>query len=306
MLPWLICAALAVLALVLLLRLYLLQTSLDDIAGQLGDRLASDTNNPIFLPTRDPHARKLAAELNVQLRELRRLRQRYENGDRELKEAVTNVSHDLRIPLTAICGYLELLDKGDKTPDQARYLALMADRAEAMRQLTGELLRYSVSASLEDELALEPVDLNGAVEEAVAALYGALIEGGVVPSVSLPGERVVRRLDRAALSRVLGNLLSNALKYSAGDLEVSLTPDGTVTLANAAPGLDEVQVGRLFDRFYTVETGRGSTGLGLSIAKVLTERMGGTIAARYESGRLAMALRFPPQPPPAAGSNLYS
>ncbi len=306
MLPWLICAALAALALVLLLRLYLLQTSLDDIAGQLGDRLASDTNNPIFLPTRDPHARKLAAELNVQLRELRRLRQRYENGDRELKEAVTNVSHDLRTPLTAICGYLELLDKGDKTPDQARYLALMADRAEAMRQLTGELLRYSVSASLEDELALEPVDLNGAVEEAVAALYGALIEGGVVPSVSLPGERVVRRLDRAALSRVLGNLLSNALKYSAGDLEVSLTPDGTVTLANAAPGLDEVQVGRLFDRFYTVETGRGSTGLGLSIAKVLTERMGGTIAARYESGRLAMALRFPPQPPPAAGSNLYS
>lgn len=306
MLPWLICAALAALALVLLLRLYLLQKSLDDIAGQLGDRLASDTNNPIFLPTRDPHARKLAAELNVQLRELRRLRQRYENGDRELKEAVTNVSHDLRTPLTAICGYLELLDKGDKTPDQARYLALMADRAEAMRQLTGELLRYSVSASLEDELALEPVDLNGAVEEAVAALYGALIEGGVVPSVSLPGERVVRRLDRAALSRVLGNLLSNALKYSAGDLEVSLTPDGTVTLANAAPGLDEVQVGRLFDRFYTVETGRGSTGLGLSIAKVLTERMGGTIAARYESGRLAVALRFPPQPPPAAGSNLYS
>lgn len=306
MLPWLICAALAALALVLLLRLYLLQTSLDDIAGQLGDRLASDTNNPIFLPTRDPHARKLAAELNVQLRELRRLRQRYENGDRELKEAVTNVSHDLRTPLTAICGYLELLDKGDKTPDQARYLALISGRAEAMRQLTGELLRYSVSASLEDELALEPVDLNGAVEEAVAALYGALIEGGVVPSVSLPGERVVRRLDRAALSRVLGNLLSNALKYSAGDLEVSLTPDGTVTLANAAPGLDEVQVGRLFDRFYTVETGRGSTGLGLSIAKVLTERMGGTIAARYESGRLAMALRFPPQPPPAAGSNLYS
>lgn len=306
MLPWLLCAALAVLVLALILRLRLLQSSLDEIGRQLEERLGADTNNPIFLSTRDPHARKLAARLNIQLKELRRLRRRYENGDRELKEAVTNVSHDLRTPLTAICGYLELLDKGDKTPDQARYLALMADRAEAMRQLTGELLRYSVSASLEDELALEPVDLNGAVEEAVAALYGALIEGGVVPSVSLPGERVVRRLDRAALSRVLGNLLSNALKYSAGDLEVSLTPDGTVTLANAAPGLDEVQVGRLFDRFYTVETGRGSTGLGLSIAKVLTERMGGTIAARYESGRLAMALRFPPQPPPAAGSNLYS
>ena len=293
MLPWLICAALSALALVLLLRLRLLQKSLDDITDQLGDRLDGHTNNPIFLPTRDPHARRLAAELNVHLKELRRLRQRYENGDRELKEAVTNVSHDLRTPLTAICGYLELLEKGEKTPEQARYLALIVGRTEAMKRLTEELFRYSVAASMEDELTLEPVDLNGAVEEAVASLYGALVEAGITPAVSLPEGRVVRELDRNALARVLGNLLTNALKYSGGDLEVTLSPDGTVTLSNTAAGLDEVQVGRLFDRFYTVESGRGSTGLGLSIARALTERMGGTIGAQYESGRLAVAVRFP-------------
>ena len=293
MLPWLLCGALAAIVLILCVRLRLLQKALDDIAAQLGDRLSSDTNNPIFLSTRDPHARGLAAELNVQLKELRRLRQRYENGDRELKEAVTNVSHDLRTPLTAICGYLELLDKGDKTPDQARYLSLIAGRAEAIRQLTEELLRYSVAAGSEDELTLESVDLNAAVEEAVASFYGALMEGGVTPGVSLPGERVVRRLDRAALSRVLGNLLNNALRHGGGDLEVTLDSAGAITLSNTAPGLDEVQVGRLFDRFYTVETGRSSTGLGLSIAKALTERMGGTIAARYEAGRLRVTLRFP-------------
>ena len=293
MLPWLICAAVSALALVLLLRLYLLQKSLDDITGQLGERLSQDTNSPIFLPTRDAHARRLAGELNVQLRELRRLRQRYENGDRELKETVTNVSHDLRTPLTAICGYLELLEQGGKTPDQERYLALISERAEAMKSLSEELLRYSVAAGLEDGLDLEPVDLNGAVEEAVACFYGALVEGGITPQVSLPELRVVRELDRAALSRVLGNLLSNALKYSGGDLDVDLAPDGTLTLSNAAPGLDEIQVGRLFDRFYTVETGRGSTGLGLSIAKALTQRMGGTITARHEGGRLYVTLRFP-------------
>ena len=293
MLPWLLCGELAAIVLVLCVRLRLLQKALDDIAAQLGDRLNSDTNNPIFLPTRDPHARKLAAELNTHLKELRRLRQRYENGDRALKEGVTNVSHDLRTPLTAMCGYLELLDKGDKPPEQARYLALISNRAEAMRRLTGELLRYSVAAGLEDGLDQAPVELNGAVEEAVAALYGALIRKGIVPSVSLPEERVVRVLDRAALSRVLDNLLANALKYSGGDLDVALSPDGAITLSNAAPGLDEVQVGRLFDRFYTVEAGRGSTGLGLSIARTLTERMGGTIAARYEAGRLWTEVRFP-------------
>ncbi len=294
MLPWLLCGVLAVFAAALCARLHLLQKSLDDITDQLGDRLDGHTNNPIFLPTRDPHARRLAAELNVQLKELRRLRQRYEDGDRELKEAVTNVSHDLRTPLTAICGYLELLEKGEKTPDQARYLALIGGRTEAMKRLTEELFRYSIAASMEDELTLEPVDLNGAVEEAVASLYGALVEAGITPAVSLPEGRVVRELDRNALARVLGNLLSNALKYSAGDLEVTLAPDGTVTLSNAADGLDEVRVGRLFDRFYTVETGRGSTGLGLSIARALTERMGGTIAAWYEGGRLWVSACFPP------------
>ena len=293
MLPWLLCAALVVIALALCIRLRLLQKALDDIGRQLGERLSSDTNNPIFLSTRDPHARKLTAELNTQLRELRRQRQRYENGDRELKEAVTNVSHDLRTPLTAICGYLELLDKGEKTPEQARYLALIGDRAEAMKHLSEELLRYSVAAGGEEELRLEPVDLNAAVEEAVASFYGALTERGIVPTVSLPEARVVRDLDRAALSRVLGNLLNNALKYSGGDLDVALEEDGTVTLSNAAEGLDEVQVGRLFDRFFTVEAARHSTGLGLSIARTLTERLGGTIDARYEEGRLFVALRFP-------------
>lgn len=296
MLPWLLCGVLAAIVLTLFVRLRLLQKSLDDIASQLGERLTCDTNNPIFLSSRDPHARKLAGSLNVQLRELRRQRRRYEDGDRELKEAVTNVSHDLRTPLTAICGYLELLDRGEKTRSQARYLALIADRAEAMKTLTDELLRWSVAAGGEEEPRLEPVDLNAAVEEAVASFYGALVEGGIVPSVSLPEARVVRDLDRAALSRVLGNLLGNALKYSGGDLDVALGEDGTITLSNTAPGLDEVQVGRLFDRFFTVEAGRRSTGLGLAIARALTERMGGAITAQYGEGRLSVILHFPDTP----------
>lgn len=293
MFPWLLCGALAALALALLVKLFLLQKGLDDIAAQLGERISTDTNNLVFLSARDPHARKLAAELNIQLKQLRRLRQKYENGDRELKEAVTNVSHDLRTPLTAICGYLELLERRGSDPDAARYLTLIGERVEAMKRLTDELLRYSVAAGREDALTLEPVDLNGAVEAAAASFYGAFVKRGISPQVSLPEERVTSMLDRAALSRVLGNLLSNALKYSGGDLRMELSTDGVITLSNDAPGLDEVTVGRLFDRFYTVETGRGSTGLGLSIAKALTEHMGGSIDARYEAGRLWMVLRFP-------------
>ena len=104
---------------------------------------------------------------------------------------------------------------------------------------------------------------------------------------------MTRNLDPAALRRIFDNLLNNALKYSDGDLRVSLTEAGEAVFSNAAGKLDCVQTQRLFDRFYTVETASGSTGLGLSIAHMLVEKMGGEIGAEYVSGRLRIFVRFP-------------
>ncbi|MCI8525967.1 MAG: HAMP domain-containing histidine kinase [Oscillospiraceae bacterium] len=293
MLPWALAVLAALLAAALAVRLYLLHRDLDALGQQLARRLTEDTNNLLFLPTRDRHVRRLAAQLGRQLQVLRQARLRYENGDRALKEAVANVSHDLRTPLTAICGYLELLEQEKPSPAAARYLRFIGERTRAMRELTEALLRYSLTLSAEEPLHPEAVDLNAALEQSVAALYGALRERQITPEVRLPEARVVRQLDRAALERVLENLLGNAVKYSAGDLEIVLTEAGAMMFSNTAPGLDEVQVGKLFDRFFTVETGRHGTGLGLSIAKALAERMGGVIGARYENGRLRIDLSFP-------------
>ena len=109
----------------------------------------------------------------------------------------------------------------------------------------------------------------------------------------MPEKSVVRQLDTVALRRIFDNILSNAVKYSDGDLAVSLLPDGAVMVSNRAQKLSRVQAERLFDRFYTVETAQNSTGLGLSIAKLLTEKMGGTIMAEYKDGRLCIRTAFP-------------
>ncbi len=103
----------------------------------------------------------------------------------------------------------------------------------------------------------------------------------------------MRELDAAALRRIFDNILSNAAKYSDGDLVVRLMPDGAVTFTNSARSLNRVQAERLFDRFFTVETASGSTGLGLSIARLLTEKMGGSIDAAYSGGRLTIRVAFP-------------
>ena len=109
----------------------------------------------------------------------------------------------------------------------------------------------------------------------------------------MPEKKVLRTLNSDALLRIFANILSNALKYSDGDLHISLNEQGEILFSNRASGLDEVQTKRLFDRFYTVETASKSTGLGLAIARHLTEEMQGTIAAEYMDGSLYIRLSFP-------------
>ena len=289
---WLVCAGLLAAVCLLCVKVRLLRKSMDEISADLKACLEEDTNHLICISSRDRHARRLASRLNGQLRLLRKQRLQYQSGDRELKEAVTNLSHVLRTPLTVICGYLEMLEKEEKSERAERYLAIVRGRAQAMKQLTEELFRYSVIASAGEEMQLEAVHLDSVLEESVAAFYAPLRARGITPEIRMPGEHIERRLNRAALSRILGNILSNALKYSGGDLQIELLEDGTIRFSNTAPALDEVQVGKLFNRFFSVEAAQNSTGLGLAIARTLTEQMNGDIAAAYSEGKLSVTLRF--------------
>ena len=122
---------------VLLAKVYFLRKSAQEISEAFRDRLTADTNTLIDISTRDPYMRKLAADINVQLRLLRKERHRYQQGDLELKEAVTNISHDLRTPLTAINGYLDLLEREEKSENVQRYLSQIRNRTEVLKNLTG-------------------------------------------------------------------------------------------------------------------------------------------------------------------------
>ena len=206
---------------------------------------------------------------------------------------MTNVSHDLRTPLTAICGYLDLLEGEEKSETAERYLSLIRGRTDHLRSLTEEFFRTSAVLAAEEPEPAEPVSLNRAVEESLAAWYGVLSARGIAPEVELPEPPVVRPLNREAVSRILSNVLSNAAKYSPGDLRIVLEENGTLTFSNAAPSLTPVLVERLFDRYFTVESGGQGTGLGLSIARRLTEQMGGTAAAGWQAGILTVRLYFP-------------
>lgn len=283
---------LALLSAFLSVKVWLLRRSSKEIAEALSEYLKTDTNSIITVSSRDKQVRRLVTELNKELKLLREEHHRFVQGDMELKNAVTNISHDLRTPLTAICGYLDMLKSEDKSPEAERYLEIIGGRAESMKQLTEELFRYSVIMASESEPKQEQVIVNDVLEESIAGYYSILSEKKISPEIDITYKKVIRILDRSALARVFSNLINNAVKYSDGDLSVRLSDDGTTVFSNHASQLTSVQVDKLFDRFYTVEAARNSTGLGLSIARTLIEKMGGTISASLENGVLSIVIRL--------------
>ena len=274
-------------------KIMLMRKAADEIREGISYRLRTDTNTLIDIASRDKIMRALAECLNEELRILRRQRQTYYQGNLELKEAVTNISHDIRTPLTAIRGYLELLEGEEKTENTIRYLSVISERTEVLSQLTEELFQYTVAVPMVEQDNFVIKDLGRLLEESVLASYASLMQNGINPDVQLPEEKVKCKINEKTAHRIIENILNNATKYSDGDLHITLNKQGEVLFANHALSLDAVQTGRLFDRFYTVENAKTATGLGLAIAKQLTEKMGGSIAAWYEDGMLYLKLKFP-------------
>lgn len=279
-----------VIILLLCIKIFLMKKAAREIRQSFQEKLDTDTNTQIDLSIRDKDLCALADSINTSLDNLRTQQHQYEQGNRELRNAITNISHDLRTPLTAIFGYLELLEKEPLPETASQHLKIIRERSEVLKNLTEELFRYSIQEADEKEPSLQAVNINEVLEESIAAFYTSLQAHKIIPEITMPEAPVIRMLDRSYLSRIFSNLLNNAIKYSDGDLSILLTENGTITIANSASSLSHIEVGILFDRFYTVETARNSTGLGLPIVRILVERMNGTIQAAYENGKLVISI----------------
>ncbi|MDE6233818.1 MAG: HAMP domain-containing histidine kinase [Lachnospiraceae bacterium] len=290
---WTVIGISILITITLLIKIHMLQKAAKEIENAFTDKLQTDTNTLIDISTGDRYMRHLANSINIQLRKLRTERHRFQQGDTELKNAITNISHDLRTPLTSICGYLDLLEEEEKSEAACRYIEIVKNRTQILTQLSEELFRYSVIMNDCNDAVIEPITVNSLLEESIAAFYTSLNERGITPDIKISEEKVIRILDRSALIRIFSNLLNNAIKYSDGDLNITLLQTGEIIFSNTASKLDEIQVGKLFDRFYTVETAGKSTGLGLAISRTLIEQMNGSISAKYKDNKLSICLKLP-------------
>ena len=289
---WIVlCIALVLVLCMAGIKIWSMHKALNELEKDLDTILNEDTNLELSVSVQDRTMRSFVAGLNKHIARLRDERHKYKAGDKELQTAITNIAHDIRTPLTAISGYMELLEKEEKSDKVGTYLSYIQNRTNHLKTLTEELFKYTIYHA-DDNLELTECDICALLEQTLLEYYGALKERNIEPEIQFPESKVVKRVNAAALSRVYANIINNAIKYSSGDFSVKATEDGVISFTNTSDALNEIQVGRLFDRFFTVETAHQSTGLGLSIARDLVDRMGGKISACFQDGRLNIELFF--------------
>ena len=284
--------------------MWLFKRDIRNMNRKLEEIVQSDTNAQLATATSDKDMAALAVSINAMLE--RNRRDLYEKGRAEaaLKRAVTNISHDLRTPLTSALGYLQMLESPDLDAEtQARYLETIRGRLEALSGLMNSLFEFARVMEGSIALDMQKSNICNTLRDALADVYAELESKGFTVDAGIPDVPVMCVYDKDALRRVLQNLLKNVCIHGRDYLSIRL--DGSVIeIANKADGLSELDPGRIFERFYTADTSRMSknTGLGLAIAKELTERMGGRITARVVGELLVVRIDFSKD----AGSTLKS
>ena len=218
-------------------------------------------------------------------------------SEQRLKDSIAGVSHDLRTPLTAIIGYIQMLERSGLNGEQQEKATIILKKANAMRELVESFFELSVIESGQSELAEEAVNFTNIVSEAVVDFIPRFEAAELEPDVDLGDKSLYIAGDTTALGRIVQNLLSNALKYTAGRVKVALEErDGEIilTVVNEVRPDTPPDMERIFERFYTGDDCRnsGSAGLGLYIVKLLAEKMQGAVSASLENKMLSVYVVF--------------
>ncbi len=282
----------SIIIIALIIKIFVMKNAIKEIEEKFDFIIESDTNNLITISTNDIDLKQLAKKINQNLKKIRELEIQYNQGNEELKRSITNISHDLRTPLTAIRGYLDLIEHKNLTEKQEDYLLFIDEKVKILTDLTEQLFNFSKSLDSYQDIKKQNVVLNSVLEETICASYDLFIQHNINPKIYITKEKIIKQIDENMLKRIFENIISNEIKYSDEFLEIKLNKNGKIIFRNKTKNLDKTSVEKIFDRYYTVENAKKSTGIGLSIAKQLVELNNGTISANYDDGYLIIEIYF--------------
>lgn len=266
-----------------------------NINRQLNKRLTERTRQPIRLELLNKELNTLAININKCLKTEENLRLKGVREEKNFKELIANISHDLRTPLTAIKGYQQLMERGDLNDDQRKKLQTAQKHADQLERLIEHFFEYSYLLNAEPELYIERINLTNLVVECLAASVTTLEDNNLAVHLEETPPLFVLA-DKEMITRIIQNLIRNCVQHSHGDIEVRLlaTDKAVLLFKNKIKDASVMDIKRLFDRFYTGDKSRSnSSGLGLSIVRLLAEQMGGSAGASLQDGFLEIRVELP-------------
>jgi len=277
---------------------FMLKKDIGELDKTLSQICKSNTNLQLTTSTFDKNISKLAGAVNDILEKQKAIRRKSEKANDELRQAITNISHDLRTPLTSVMGYIQMMGS-DKTPENKKveYLCIIESRLKVLSALMDELFEFTQIVEGHTALHMGKVNICNPMMDVISTFYDDFIAKQIVPQIDIPGNAVYAYCDVNALKRIAQNLLRNVLVHGDGNFRISIQADEpAIVFENSAADADNLDAERLFERFYTSDASRTRkhTGLGLAITKELTERMDGEITVQIKGKILLIKIRLRP------------
>ncbi len=273
------------------------QRQIKSICRQLRFLKEHESNMTVTKEIGFGHIEELTNLLNAFLKERKKERVESIKKEQMIADTYTNLSHDIRTPLTSLDGYFQLLETAQKEEEKVRYLCIIQERIESLKEMLEELFTYTKLQNENYELKLERQNLNHILKETVFSYYDSWMECGIEPRFDITEEPVFIEGNTQALHRTIQNIIKNGRDHGNKEIEISLKKEGKkaeLIFRNKVNDPNRIDVERVFDRFYKADEARSknSTGLGLSIAKGFVEKMNGEILAEVEEGWFCIRIRF--------------
>ena len=286
----------------LFIHLILLKKSIKDLKNDfISIKDIKEVERYLTINFPDKNLEELAMEINDYIDSYFKNNYQLKNTIREVRGEITHISHDLRTPLTSILGYLELFNEEELTNEQKEIISVVKRRSLGLKDLIEQLYEYTRLENKEYNIKIEKIDLYKVLQEHILEFYMEFEKKNIDFKLNMSKEAkpIWINGDIKCIKRILTNLTNNALKYTNGEAEVNLKVKGNIvsfTYITTRGSLTDYDIKHIFDRFYKKDLSRSvtnSSGLGLTITRIFTERMGGNIYAYGDDEYLYIVCSFP-------------
>ena len=273
------------------------QRQVKDICRQLTFLMKHDSNMLIQREFDLGGIGRLSDRLN-ELLELRRKEKRYyQEKEALIADAYTNLSHDIRTPLTSLDGYVQLMEECENVEEQKRYLSVIHERIHSLNEMLEELFTFTKLKNESYKLELTPCCMNRILKETVFSYYDDWVRMEIQPDIQITEEQLYIYGNRQGLRRVIQNVIKNGLDHGEKKISIVLEHNqnqAVLRITNQVTHPEQIDIDHVFERFYKADMARSKTssGLGLSIARELVSRMNGKIEARIEKEEFIVEMKF--------------